>query len=387
MDKSKFSIDEFDMDNFSMEDFQEFNDNVCNIMLIGVGGAGCNAITRLMEEEIHSTDFVAVNTDKQQLIKVKMEAKMRQPKVPIKLLQIGKENTGGLGAGGKPEVGREAAEESIDDINLLLDGANLVFICAGMGGGTGTGAAPIIAREAKKKGILTVAVVTKPFSVEGRPRSENASRGIEELKKSVDTLIVIPNDKLDTSSIQNAFAQADDVLFNAIKGISDLISQPLLINIDFADICTIMRDKGFAHIGIGSSSGIDKAVDAVRQAANNQLTDTTVNKASGLVINYTAGPDFGIDEINKATGLLRDVLQPNAEIIFGVNIVPEMGDRLDVVLIATGFQPLANASMDRAPAMPQAAVQESAPVSAAAPDNGRIAVGAPKWVGKMHGNK
>lgn len=335
-----FDIDEFDLDQFSEENFALFNNNVCKILMIGVGGAGCNAVIRLMEQDIKGTEFVAVNTDIQVLCKVKMEAKNRNVKMPIKLLQIGKKSTKGLGAGARPERGKEAAEESVEDIDRLLEGVQLCFIVAGMGGGTGTGAAPVIARLAKQKNILTVAIVTKPFDFEGRPRMQNAEQGIEELKSNVDTLIVIPNDKLDKSSLQNAFAQADDVLLHAIKGIGDLISQPLIINLDFADICTIMRDKGYAHIGIGSSKGSGRAVEAVRQAVNNQLTDTTIFQATGLIINYQAGTDFAIDEIKDATNLVRDVLKEDANIIFGVNIVPELGDRLDVVVIATGFQPV-----------------------------------------------
>lgn len=333
-----FDIDDFDLDQFSEENFDEFNDKVCKILMIGVGGAGCNAVTRLMEADVHSTDFVAVNTDVQALCKVKREAQSKDVRVPIKLVQIGKKSTRGLGAGAKPEKGKEAAEESIEDIKLLLDGAQMCFIAAGMGGGTGTGAAPVIAKVAKDMGILTVAVVTKPFDFEGRPRMVNAERGIDELKNNVDTLIVIPNDKLDKTSINNAFAQADDVLLHAIKGIGDLISQPLMINLDFADVCTVMRNKGYAHIGIGSAKGKGRAVDAVRQAVNNQLTETNIMQATGLIISYQAGDDFAIEEIKDATNLVRDVLQDDAEIIFGVNIVPELGERLDVVVIATGFQ-------------------------------------------------
>ena len=331
-------INDFDFEQFTGENFSQFNDNVCKILLVGVGGAGCNAVLRLMGNEIHSTEFVAVNTDVQVLCKVAMEARKQEVKVPVKLLQIGKESTRGLGAGAKPEKGKEAAEESADDIRAMLKDVQLCFIVAGMGGGTGTGASPVIAHIAKEMGILTVAVVTKPFEFEGKPRMDNAEKGIEELKSNVDTLIVIPNDKLDKKSISNAFAQADDVLLHAIKGIGDLISQPLLINLDFADICTIMRDKGYAHIGIGSAKGPGRAVDAVRQAVNNTLTDTTIYHATGMIINYQAGVDFEVDEIRDATNLVRDVLEDNAVIIFGVNIVPELGDRLDVVVIATGFQ-------------------------------------------------
>ena len=348
-----FDIDDFDLDQFSEENFDEFNDKVCKILMIGVGGAGCNAVTRLMDADVHSTDFVAVNTDVQALCKVKREAQSKDVRVPVKLVQIGKKSTKGLGAGAKPEKGKEAAEESIDDIKMLLEGTQMCFIAAGMGGGTGTGAAPVIAKVAKDMGILTVAVVTKPFDFEGRPRMINAEHGIDELKNNVDTLIVIPNDKLDKSSINNAFAQADDVLLHAIKGIGDLISQPLMINLDFADVCTVMRNKGYAHIGIGSAKGKGRAVDAVRQAVNNQLTETNIMQATGLIISYQAGDDFAIEEIKDATNLVRDVLQDDAEIIFGVNIVPELGERLDVVVIATGFQAGRVAQAQQAQQQPQ----------------------------------
>lgn len=374
---------EFD---FSEENYEMFNNNVCKILLVGVGGAGCNAIMRLMNQDVHSTDFVAVNTDVQALYKVKMEAIKSSAKVPIKLLQIGKTSTRGLGAGARPEKGKEAAEESVDDIKRLLKDVELCFIAAGMGGGTGTGAAPVIARIAKEMNILTIAVVTKPFEFEGKPRMSNAEAGIEELKDNVDTLIVIPNDKLDKSSINNAFAQADDVLLHAIKGIGDLISKPLTINLDFADICTIMRDKGYAHIGIGSAKGQGRAVEAVRQAVNNQLTETTIYNATGLIIYYQAGTDFAVEEIKDATNLVHDVLEDDANIIWGVNLSPDLGDRLDVVVIATGFKsrPTARAAQPAQGTAGQAApfVGQPQPQETAAP---RYSMGGvPKFVNRMH---
>lgn len=374
---------EFD---FSEENYEMFNNNVCKILLVGVGGAGCNAIMRLMNQDVHSTDFVAVNTDVQALYKVKMEAIKSSAKVPIKLLQIGKTSTRGLGAGARPEKGKEAAEESVDDIKRLLKDVELCFIAAGMGGGTGTGAAPVIARIAKEMNILTIAVVTKPFEFEGKPRMSNAEAGIEELKDNVDTLIVIPNDKLDKSSINNAFAQADDVLLHAIKGIGDLISKPLTINLDFADICTIMRDKGYAHIGIGSAKGQGRAVEAVRQAVNNQLTETTIYNATGLIIYYQAGTDFAVEEIKDATNLVHDVLEDDANIIWGVNLSPDLGDRLDVVVIATGFKsrPTARAAQPAQGTAGQAApfAGQPQPQETAAP---RYSMGGvPKFVNRMH---
>jgi len=374
---------EFDL---SEENFELFNNNVCKILLVGVGGAGCNAIMRLMGQDVHSTDFVAVNTDVQALYKVKMEAISSNTKVPIKLLQIGKESTRGLGAGARPEKGKEAAEESQEDIKRLLKDVELCFIAAGMGGGTGTGAAPVIARIAKEMNILTIAVVTKPFEFEGKPRMSNAEAGIEQLKENVDTLIVIPNDKLDKSSINNAFAQADDVLLHAIKGIGDLISKPLTINLDFADICTIMRDKGYAHIGIGSAKGPGRAVEAVKQAVNNQLTETTIYNATGLIIYYQAGIDFAVDEIKDATNLVHDVLEDDANIIWGVNIAPELGDRLDVVVIATGFQsrPTARAAQAAQQQQPQSQFGAN-PLNRTQSEEPRYTMGGvPKFVNRLH---
>lgn len=370
---------EFD---FTEENYEIFNNNVCKILLVGVGGAGCNAIMRLMGQDIHSTDFVAVNTDVQALYKVKMEAIKSSARVPIKLLQIGKNSTRGLGAGARPEKGKEAAEESEEDIKKLLEGVELCFIAAGMGGGTGTGAAPVIARIAKSMNILTIAVVTKPFEFEGRPRMSNAEAGINELKDNVDTLIVIPNDKLDKSSINNAFAQADDVLLHAIKGIGDLISKPLTINLDFADICTIMRDKGYAHIGIGSAKGQGRAVEAVRQAVNNQLTETTIYNATGLIIYYQAGSDFAVDEIKDATNLVHDVLEDDANIIWGVNLSPDLGDRLDVVVIATGFQSRPGNRVNTAANATRVNNQQAAPQN----EEPRYGMGGvPKFVNRLHG--
>ena len=328
----------YDFDDFEVETRYANGSQVCNILLVGVGGGGCNAVSRLMYSDIESADFVAVNTDAQALLEIKRMAQTRRPNVRVKLLQIGKQLTGGQGAGADPMMGKEAAEESAEDIKRMLEGIQLCFITCGMGGGTGTGAAPVIARIAHEMNILTVAVVTRPFGFEGIPRKMNAEQGIVELNKYIDSLIVVPNDKLDRKSISAAFAQADDVLKHAIKGIADLISKPCLINLDYADVCRIMRNKGYAHIGIGTGEGPGRALTAVKQAVKNDITDTTIYHATSMIISYQSGSDFNTDEIDNATDLVRKVLQDQAEIIFGLDILPELGDRMNVTVIASGFK-------------------------------------------------
>jgi|GEM_PF-1642584 len=328
----------YDIEDFQVETRYTDNARVCNILLVGVGGGGCNAVSRLMYSDIESADFVAVNTDAQALLEIKRMAMTRKPNVRVKLLQIGKQLTGGQGAGADPQMGREAAEESKEDIRRMLEGIQLCFITCGMGGGTGTGAAPVIASIAHEMNILTVAVVTKPFGFEGVPRSVNAEQGIIELNKYIDSLIIVPNDKLDRKSISVAFAQADDVLKHAIKGIADLISKPCLINLDYADVCRIMKNKGYAHIGIGTGEGSGRALTAVKQAVKNDITDTTIYHATSMIISYQSGSDFNTDEIDNATDLIRKVLHDDAEIIFGLDIVPELGDKMNVTVISTGFK-------------------------------------------------
>lgn len=329
----------YDIESFeAYTNYQNEDDKVCNIMMVGVGGAGCNAVLRLMYSDITCANFVAVNTDAQALLDIRRTALERKPNVRVRLLQIGKKNTGGQGAGADPTVGQKAAEESAEEISNMLKGVQLCFIVAGMGGGTGTGAAPVIARIAEEMGILTIGVVTKPFDFEGIPRMRNAENGILELNKYIDSIIVIPNDKLDRTSVNKAFAQADDVLKNAIKGIGDLIATPCLINLDYADVCRIMKNKGFAHIGIGSGEGSDRALDAVRAAVKNALTGTTIENATSMIISYQAGEDFVTKEINDATMLVNEVLKRDAEIIFGLERTPGLGEKMNVIVIATGFK-------------------------------------------------
>lgn len=301
------------------------------IVVVGVGGAGNNAVNRMVDEDIVGVEFVGVNTDRQAL---------QFCKAPT-AIQIGEKLTKGLGAGAKPEVGEKAAEENLDDLKEAIKGADMVFVTCGMGGGTGTGAAPVVAEIAKEMGILTVGVVTKPFIFEGKPRMNNALNGIERLKENVDTLIIIPNDKLlqicdKRTSIKDAFCKADEVLQQGVQGITDLIFKPGLINLDFADIQTVMRDKGIAHIGIGVGSGEDKAVDAIKSAMESPLLETTVSGATDIIINFSG--DIGIQEVYEAVSYLTEVAGDEANIIFG-NVESEdvPDDEVSITIIATGL--------------------------------------------------
>lgn len=306
--------------------------NICNIKVIGVGGAGNNAVNRMVDSGITSAYFVAVNTDKQVLLMSKAD----------QTIQIGAELTSGLGAGAKPEVGKAAAEESREQITNMLKGSNLVFITAGLGGGTGTGAAPVIAKMAKDMGILTVGVVTKPFAFEGPKRAANAEQGLNELRKYVDTLVIVPNEKLfkilkkDTPLV-DAFRYADDVLRQGIQGVSELIVKPSLINLDFADVSTIMRNKGLAHMGIGKGRGENKTIEAVRQAVTSQLLETSIEGATGILINISGGMDLTLSEIYEAVDLVRDVADKDCNIIFGATINEDIKGESQVTVIATGF--------------------------------------------------
>ena len=304
---------------------------VCKILVIGVGGGGNNAVNRMIASNIKSAKFVAVNTDKQALM---MSNASQQ-------IQIGEKLTRGLGAGADPEVGRKAAEESRAEIAEKLKDTDLVFITAGMGGGTGTGAAPVIASIAKEMGILTIAVVTKPFSFEGMTRMQNAELGIKNLSKCVDTLMVIPNDRLlqivPKAPVVEAFRYADDVLRQGIQGISDLIATPSLINLDFADVRTVMRNRGLAHMGIGEGKGDNRALDAVRQAVASPLLETTIEGAKAVIINITGGFDLTMSEVDESVKLVKEVIDPSANTIFGATIDENYNDRIMITVIATGF--------------------------------------------------
>ena len=308
-------------------------DGTALIKVIGVGGAGNNAINRMIESGIKGVEFIAVNTDRQALQISKASTR----------IQIGEKLTRGLGAGANPDIGSQAAEESKSEIAEVLRGADMVFVTAGMGGGTGTGAAPIVAATAKELGILTIGVVTKPFTFEGKKRLTQAERGIQNLKEKVDTLVVIPNDKLlqiidRKTSIVEAFKMADDVLRHGVQGISDLISVPGLINLDFADVKAVMLNTGMAHMGIGRASGENRAEDAAKEAIQSPLLETTIEGARGVIINITGGPDLGLQEANTAAELVQRSVDPEANIIFGVVTDESLGDEIQITVIATGFE-------------------------------------------------
>ena len=300
------------------------------IIVIGVGGAGNNAVNRMVEEAIGGVEFVGVNTDKQALTLCKAPT----------VLQIGEKITKGLGAGAQPEVGQKAAEESIEEVKQLIEGADMVFVTCGMGGGTGTGAAPVIAGAAKEMGILTVGVVTKPFRFEAKTRMNNALSGIENLKKAVDTLIVIPNDKLleivdRRTTMPEALRKADEVLQQAVQGITDLINLPALINLDFADVQTVMTDKGIAHIGIGEARGDDKAMEAVQQAVASPLLETTIKGATHVIINISG--DISLMDANDAASYVQELTGEDANIIFGAMYDDSVADYARITVIATGL--------------------------------------------------
>ena len=309
------------------------NNNFASIKVIGVGGAGTNAVNRMIESGLQGVDFIAVNTDKQALT---------LSKAPTKV-QIGDKLTKGLGAGANPEVGKHAAEESREEISNFIKGADLVFVTCGMGGGTGTGAAPVIAELARDMGILTIGVVSKPFMFEGRQRMKNAEAGIERLKANVDTLVVVPNDRLLSvvtkgTSVTEAFRIADDTLRQGIQGISDLIAVPNLINLDFADVRTVMEARGLAHMGIGVGKGENRMVDAARQAISSPMLETSIDGARAVLINITGGPDTSIIDINEAAQMITQAADPEANIIFGAGIDENLEDEVHITVIATGFE-------------------------------------------------
>lgn len=336
------------------------------ILVIGVGGAGNNAVNRMVDENINGVDLIAINTDKQVLA---------TSKAPTKI-QIGEKLTKGLGAGAKPEVGAGAIEENREEITELVKDADMVFVTCGMGGGTGTGAAPVVAEIAKNLGILTVGVVTKPFSFEGKPRMNNALAGIDRLKENVDTLIVVPNDKLlqicdKRTTIPDALKKADEVLQQGVQGVTDLIQSPGIINLDFADIQSVMRDKGIAHIGIGRGSGEDKAVEAIKQAMESPLLETTVSGATDIIINFAG--NIGMIEAYDAVNYLTEAAGEDVNIIFGTVDNETLGDEVSITIIATGIEQAAKKNVYGSfgqtamptftkPAQVQTPVQSAAPV-------------------------
>ena len=310
----------------------DFTEKVVSIKVIGVGGAGNNVINRMIAGGVQGVEVVAVNTDKQDLNKSKCKNK----------IQIGEKLTGGMGAGSKPEIGQKSAEESKAAISQALEGTDMVFITAGMGGGTGTGAAPIIAQLAHDAGILTVGVVTKPFGFEGRRRMQQAEKGIEELQGKVDSLVIIPNERLKHATDQkitfaNAFEIADDVLRQAVQSISDLIRDTGFINLDFADVTAIMKNAGMAHMGVGRAAGKGKAEEAARMAISSPLLETSIHGARGVLINITGSEDMGLEDVETAANLVQEAAHPDANIIFGASFEPSLDDEIRVSVIATGF--------------------------------------------------
>ena len=315
-----------------MFDVDMQQDELAKIKVIGIGGGGNNAVERMIASDVKGIEFVVMNTDRQILTNSKAQSK----------LQIGTKLTRGLGAGVDPEIGQKSAEESKNEISELLEGSDMVFITAGMGGGTGTGAAPIVAEVAKDMGILTVGVVTKPFLFEGMKRKKQAEAGIESLKGKVDTLVIIPNDRLleiaeKRTTMVEAFSMADDVLKQGIQGISDLIAVPNLINLDFADVKSIMANQGVAHMGIGRAGGENRAADAAKAAIKSPLLETSIDGAQAVLINITGGRELGLFEVNEAADLIREAVDTEANIIFGAGIDEGLKDDVKITVIATGF--------------------------------------------------
>ena len=309
----------------------DYNDNggIARILIVGVGGGGGNAVNSMMKAGIRNVEYLALNTDQQAL-----------SKLSAKKMAIGEKLTKGLGAGANPEVGKAAALESQEAIQNALQGVDLLFIAAGMGGGTGTGAAPVVAQIAKELEILTIAVVTKPFNFEGVRRMKNAELGIENLKGNVDSLVIVQNERLNRDknfSIMDAFAKADEILLQGIRGITDIVVQDGRINLDLADIKCVMRNSGMAHMGVGEGKGKNKTIDAIRKAVYSPLLETTIQGASSLIVNFRGGEDLSLDEVTTGVDLVRQVISPDANVLFGVGFDEEMKDEVQLTLIATGF--------------------------------------------------
>ena len=312
---------------------EAYYDSGVKIKVIGVGGGGGNAVNRMLDSNIRGVEFITVNCDRQALTASNAKTKVI----------IGERITNGHGAGSNPEVGKQAAEENLDDLKQILSGAHMVFITTGMGGGTGTGAAPVVAKLAKEMGILTIGIVTKPFSFEGRKRMIQAEAGIANLRQYVDSLLVIPNERLKQISenkitLLNAFVYADDVLRHGVQSISDLISSHGIVNLDFADVSSVMKDAGYAHMGIGEGKGKDKAEVAARMAVSSPLLETSISGATGILINITASPDISLDEVETASAMVSNEAHPEATIIWGLAFDEKLDDTIKVTVIATGFQ-------------------------------------------------
>ena len=344
--------------------FDSGPDNVVNIKVVGVGGAGNNVVNRMVSDGTKGVEFVAINTDKQVLSVSTADQK----------IQIGEKLTHGQGAGSNPDVGRQSAEENRNNISKVFEDADMVFITAGMGGGTGTGAGPIVADLARDAGALTIGVVTKPFSFEGKRRMQQAETGVEEMLGKVDSLLVIPNDRLKYATDQkitmiNAFEIADDVLRQAVTSISDLIKNTGFINLDFADVSTIMKDAGYAHMGVGRASGKNKAEEAARAAVSSPLMETSIDGARGVLVSITGSEDMGLEEVEMAAGLVQAAAHPDANIIFGAAFDDSLDDEIRVIVIATGFDKKPDAPAEEKPAaQPEEKPEEPAPARATEED-------------------
>jgi len=333
-----------------MLEFEMNEQSTAQIRVIGVGGGGCNAVNRMIEVGLKGVVFMSVNTDKQALSSSKAETK----------IQIGEKLTKGLGAGANPEIGQKAAEENFDEITKFIMGADMVFITAGMGGGTGTGAAPVIAKAARDLGILTVGVVTRPFTFEGKKRREHADIGIKYLKKYVDSLVIVPNDRLlqiseKNTTMMEAFSKADDVLKQGVQGISDLIAEAGLINLDFADVKTVMSDRGVAHMGVGRGRGDNRVADAVKAAIESPLLETSINGAKAILLNVMGGYNLGMLEINDIADQIEQAADEDAIVIFGSTIREELEDEIVITVIATGFEDRPSVDFEGTPGKPAAA--------------------------------
>lgn len=316
--------------------------NPTKIKVVGVGGGGGNAVNRMIKSGLSGVEFWLMNTDLQVLVDGQTQNR----------IQLGSSSTQGLGAGGDPTVGEKAAEEATTEITQALEGADMVFITAGMGGGTGTGAAPIVAKIAKELGILTIAVVTKPFTWEGKKRQNQANAGLEKLKESVDAVIVVPNDKLlqvvdRQVSLQESFIIVDEVLLRGVQGISDIITVPGIINVDFADVKTVMQASGSALMGIGRAQGEGRAIKAAQQAINSQLLESSINGASGVIVNITGGPDMGIHEISDAASIIHDAVLDDATVIIGTAVNENIQGEIQITVIATGFELKSNSQISQ----------------------------------------
>ncbi|HJW82976.1 MAG TPA: cell division protein FtsZ, partial [Anaerolineae bacterium] len=336
-------------------------ESYAQIRVVGVGGGGTNAVNRMIAENLQGVEFIAVNTDAQALMLSKA----------VRRVRVGEKLTRGLGAGGNPDIGEKAAEESADELYEVLRGSDMVFITSGMGGGTGTGASPVVARIAKEVGALTIGVVTRPFTFEGHKRAASAEAGINKLKEHVDTLIAIPNDRLleivdKRASLQQAFGVADDVLRQGIQGISELITVPGLINLDFADVRTIMSEGGVALMAVGQASGEDRAAQAAQQAITSKLLDVTIGGARGILFNVTGGPNLTLFEVNQAAAIIKETAHPDVNLIFGAVIDENIGDAVRITVIATGFEQAAPTRRRSLVAAQREALHRPAPAPAQA---------------------